>query len=168
MAAGRRGSRQPTRARRRVVGCTDMLAIAVQRVARVRLGGGRERCPDVGRRIEAPALVGVRRAELEGEAERDSRRRFVRVVLAVVAAQLCGRRQCHLPRVARASATQHNDALALGEAHTSRRGHRLLEHTPRVLRGVVHLYGAELMRVVCHIELAAHQKDLAAHRHGAR
>ena len=29
---------------RRVVGCTDMLAIAVQRVARVRPGGGRERC----------------------------------------------------------------------------------------------------------------------------
>ena len=88
--------------------------------------------------------------------------------LRLLLRQLCGRRQRHLPRLARASATQHNDALALGEAHTSRRGHRLLEHTPLVLRGVVHLYGAELMRVVCHIELAAHQKDRAAHRHGAR
>ena len=71
---------------RRVVGCTDMLAIAVQRVTRMQLGGGRERCAYVGRRIEAPALIGVRRAELEGEAERARARKFVRVVLAVVAA----------------------------------------------------------------------------------
>ena len=51
---------------------------------RLGVGGGRERCPDVGRLIEASALVGVRRAELEGEAERARARRFVRFVLTFI------------------------------------------------------------------------------------
>ena len=128
-----------------------MLAIAVQRVTRMQLGGGRERCPYVGRRIEAPALVGVRRAELEGEAERARARWFVRVVLAVVAAPAARAaaaspapsrpRQCHPAQWC---------TCPRRSTHLPPRASSARARATCSSRGRIHLYGAELIRVVPH------------------